>query len=318
MPSASGLIVPTTSRPIAELAKMAAAKHGVVSRDQAIEIGLTRSQINTLVARGEWRRPFRGIMVSAAAPQGWLQDAAIATIVTRGGLSHRAAAQVWGLDGIQNAPIEVVVPRTQNVPSGPWITHRSKALDPGDMTVINGLAVTSLPRTVVDLGHVVDDEILEQVLDDAFRHGMSPRALVSTLERLECVRSGGSASLKRVLARPDRLGPLPGSKFERLVERTCRAGGLPVPERQFPVTDADGRIVACLDMAWPEAKLAVEADSLRYHSGAQRVRSDLQRDLILTGLGWAICYVGWQHVQNPASFVAHVCAAYDQRINGRC
>ena len=156
-----------------------------------------------------------------------------------------------------------------------------------------GIAVTSIARTLVDLGAVVSDDRVEQALDDAIRRGYSLRWITETLDRVDRPGPSGCASLRRVLARPDRQGPIPDSMFERSMERMAVAGGMPQPERQFRVYDGLGSthgglgiLVAQLDAAWPAAKLGVEAHSARWHDGNRRGRADQRRDNRLAGLGW--------------------------------
>ena len=300
--------------PFAHLAKTAAARHGVVSIEEAQACGLTRSQVDTMVKRGEWTRPRRGVLVSNAVADSWYRQAAIAALSTSGVLSHRAGGFIHRLDGIRSAPIELTKDRGLSRAGGPWLVHTSSMLTPADYTMVKGLPVTTLARTVIDLGRVFDDDVLEQVLDDAFRKGLTQRSLDDALDRLQRPGPSGTGNIIRILSRPDRIGPLPDSKFERLVERACVQAGLPVPQRQLVVRDAEGRIVARLDMAWPEAMLGVEADSVGYHGTGTRIRSDNRRDLLLASLGWEMVYVGWDHLRDPAAFTEALRVIYNHRL----
>jgi len=100
--------------------------------------------------------------------------------------------------------------------------------------------------------------------------------------------------------------------FERIVERACRV--LPGAVRQHPVHELGGSRVAYLDLAWPEALLAVEATSVRWHGDPARKRKDKQRDMWLKRQGWAIEYPTWEEARTPQEFVAVLEAMYVSRV----
>ncbi|MCX6525913.1 MAG: hypothetical protein NTX58_14315 [Actinobacteria bacterium] len=219
-----------------------------------------------------------------------------------------------GGDG-ESGLIELTVPDSRFRAIGDFLVHRTCVLDPEDCTVIRGIAVTSIARTLADLGAVVSDDRVEQALDDAIRRGYSLRWITETLDRVDRPGPSGCASLRRVLARPDRQGPIPDSMFERSMERMAVAGGMPQPERQFRVYDGLGSthgglgvLVAQLDAAWPAAKLGVEAHSARWHDGNRRGRADQRRDNRLAGLGWELLYLSWWDLQHPATFQSDLTA----------
>ncbi len=294
--------------------RSAATTHGVTTVANAQSLGVTQSQLRTLIRNGHLMNPHRGLLVATAAPRSWLQDCSIAVQWSRGVLSHRAAAQIHGMDGFSKQLPEVTVAVGKAIPMFEWPAHRSSRLDKVDVTSIEGLPVTSIARTLVDLGAVVDQDKVEAAVDWAFRAGVSPTWIKGELARLDRSGPSGSGVLKNVLALPDRNGPLPDSQFERLVERLCVEGGLPQPVRQYIVTDSGGKQIARLDTAWPEAMLGLEAHSQRWHSGARSVRSDQKRDNLLTALGWDLMYATWSHVQDPGDFIAQVRMAYYRRL----
>ncbi|MEX0769074.1 MAG: hypothetical protein WD029_11450 [Microthrixaceae bacterium] len=305
---------------LAELHKFAARRHGVVSTSEVASFAVTRAQIRSGVRRGDWLAPHSGVLVAAAAPATWMQRCMIATHRTHGIISHRAAARLHGLDGFDTDIVELTVPDSKHRHNGGFLLHRTSFLSGEDCTVKAGISVTSLARTLVDLGAVVSDDKVEQALDDSIRRGCSIRWVTETLERVDRPGPSGCASLRRVLARPDRQGPIPDSIFERLMERTATACGLPQPERQFcvyesfgPQNSKSGKLVARLDAAWPEARLGVEAHSARWHDGSRRGRADQRRDNRLAGLGWELLYLGWWDLSQPSRFQSDLAAAYAMR-----
>ena len=301
------------SHGLPELLRTAAVCHGVTTMSAAADAGVTRAQVRTGLRNGIWRMPHAGILVSTAAPWSWFQDCAIGVLASRGVASHRAAARIHGLDGFAEAPVEVTVSVDRHLRNVGCIAHTSGCLARSDRTTVNGIEVTSIARTLADLGAVVDDDKVEQALDDALRTGSNLRWITETLDRVDRRGPSGVTSLRRVLGRSDRHGPLPDSMFERLVERASVAAGVPQPVRQFPIRDAEGTLVAVLDAAWPSVRLGAEAHSSRWHDGSRRGRADQRRDNRLAGLGWELLYAGWWDVTHADEWARDLRGAYEIR-----
>ena len=86
-------------------------------------------------------------------------------------LSHRAAAALWGLRP-SSTRIEVTVPRGRHGVAGLRV-HHTRALDPKDITVKDGIPVTTVARTLLDLSAVLSASDLEAAIDRAERLGLS-------------------------------------------------------------------------------------------------------------------------------------------------
>jgi hypothetical protein len=292
------------------VAALATSQHGAFGTRQAAQRGVTRKVRKGRVQRGQWIEPIAGVVVVAGSPDTWRQRLTIAVLACGGVVSHRAAAALHGLDGFAESVVEVSVVRGR-MPRLPGVfVHRVAFLDAQDVTVVDGIPVTNVARTVCDLGAVVSDDRVEQALDDALRREFSQRWIEETLARVERPGPSGTASLRRVLERPDRAGRLPDSKFERLVERLVTAAGLPPPVRQHQVFDECGELIGKIDLAWPDIKLGIEATSLRWHKGPRRGRGDQVRDLRLTAEGWAILYPQWQDTVEPDPFIESALKVY--------
>jgi hypothetical protein len=252
----------------------------------------------------------------AGAPATWERHLSVALLASKGlaVASHRAAARVYRLDGFdRSALLELTVPEGRMHRSKGVIVHRTLRLDPLDTGVVDGLRLTTLPRTLVDLGSVVDDDALEAAVDSAFRRGLSEDTLRHALGRLARPGASGVGRMRRVLARPERAGALPETLFERLVDRVVRKGGLPPPRRQFEVRGEDGRVLGRIDLAWPEVRLGLEAHSDRWHYGPRRGRRD-RRDNLLAAAGWELLYAGWSDARSESDFVELVSVVYRRRF----
>ena len=85
--------------------------------------------------------------------------------------------------------------------------------------------------------------------------------------------------------------------------RLLRRSGLPEPVSQYSLRRRQ-KVVARVDLAYPEIRLAIEADGYRYHGGPADWRRDLARRNELTGLGWRIIHVTWDDVtRRPTTLI---------------
>uniref|UniRef100_UPI003F491F6E endonuclease domain-containing protein n=1 Tax=Pseudonocardia sp. CA-138482 TaxID=3240023 RepID=UPI003F491F6E len=67
--------------------------------------------------------------------------------------------------------------------------------------------------------------------------------------------------------------------------------GLPEPKVQYRIEDEHGFVLARADLAYPEAKLAIEYDG-RTHLNPVRAERDRQRDATLASYGWETLHLG--------------------------
>lgn len=296
----------------ARLAAIAARNHGVFSRAQAKAAGADRGQIQHRLATRRWVIVHLGVYRLNGLPRSWHQAlvAACLAIGARAVVSHRAAGALWRLPGFEPDVIEVTVNRARSVRRPGILVHRSTVLDPVDLGRIDGVPVTSPARTLVDLAGIVTPEVLEEALDDALRRRLT------TIGRLrwrisELGRRGrpGIGVLGRMLDERSR-GSVPKSVLETRTARFIRKAGLPEPVRQYPIRRG-ATVVAVVDFAYPEIKLAIEADGYRWHSGRARWEHDRARANALTHLGWRVIYVTSRDVeQRPRETARSIREAY--------
>jgi very-short-patch-repair endonuclease len=103
-----------------------------------------------------------------------------------------------------------------------------------------------------------------------------------------------------------------GSRFEIIVEEILLKGKLPAPIRQFPVGN-EVRIIHP-DLAYPTARLAIEADSFSCHGSQEAFYRDRDRDGFLRFIGWDILRFTWSDTKRPAEMVRMVGAKLFPRL----
>lgn len=210
-----------------------------------------------------------------------------------------SAAVLHRLDGAVEGAPEVLVHRPSRGRVRHGRVHSTDRLDERDVTEIDGVPVTSMARTLCDIGAVVSDDLLERFLDDALRRGYRLRWIEETLDRVHRPGPSGTHSLLRVLSRPDRLGLLPDSWKERCLERMLDHPELQPLVRQYQITDASGRLVARTDLAIPDAMVGIEFHSDAWHFGPRRGGRDRRRDLAASRAGWELVYLDQSDFSSP-------------------
>jgi len=167
--------------------------------------------------------------------------------------------------------------------------------------------VTTPTRTLVDLCGVVEPDRVEPALDDALRRGLTslPR-LWWAAARLGGRGRSGARRIRELLEERSSATPIPANVFETRVKQLLAKAGLPEPEAQFE-DRGRGRLLARVDFAYPDLKLAIRADSYRYHSGRMAWQRDLARRNSLASRGWRVLHVTWEDLMTqPDALVAEI------------
>jgi very-short-patch-repair endonuclease len=193
-------------------------------------------------------------------------------------LSHRSAAELWGLLSAGRGLLDVTVPGDGGRKRRTGIRiHRSRTLAPAETTRRHGIPVTRAKRTIHDL------------------------------RRSKPVRGGANAEqLRRAIRQADVLGlpvddPAPDrtrSDLELLFLQICRRQRLPPPEVNVEIGDIE------VDFLWRRRRLVVETDSYRYHRGQIAFQRDRNRDLDLQALGFQVVRFSERHLNEEPMRVA--------------
>jgi hypothetical protein len=199
-------------------------------------------------------------------------------------VGYRAAAWLHGLDGIPSLEPEFAVPH------GTWrrgpSDHQRRRIDDLEIVQIDGVIVTSVAQTLVDLCAVVDLDIVERAAESALRMRLIDELRLRDFANLWAFSRHGSPGLREVLDRRP-IGACPtGSDLETRCLQVWRYGGVPAPERQWRVADADGEWVADADFGFPPRRFVVETDGLETHKTREQQQYDLNRQNRISDAGY--------------------------------
>jgi very-short-patch-repair endonuclease len=274
-----------------EIARLASRQHGVVSRAQLVELGLDGNAIDHRVRVGRIHRLHRGVYaVGHAAPS--FHARAMAAVLACGSaaaLSHRSAAALWGIDLSWRSPVEVSAPGNRR--RAGLLVHRSLTLRATDVTVHQGIVVTTAARTLIDLADVLDPPRLARAVNEA--------QVLRLVTRQQLAVALTAATGRRAAGRLNpfvhRSDAPTRSVFEDAFLVFVDRHGLPRPEVNQKV--AGHRV----DVLWRRHRLVAELDGRTFHDHDQPFEQDRERDADLLAAGHPVVRITWRRMtRQPA------------------
>jgi very-short-patch-repair endonuclease len=177
--------------------------------------------------------------------------------------------------------------------------HRGK-LPADEITVVRGIPVTSVSRTLFDLAGMLSKRQLERAMNEAEVRRLTGRlSLPDLLARYP--RRRGAAKLRTLLAAKT-PGGITRNDFEELFVDFLDSHGLPRP--RFNATlPVRGRLLE-VDCMWRPERLLLELDGRAVHRTERAFESDRQRDRILLAEGWRSARVTWRQLHDEPSTLA--------------
>lgn len=277
------------------------AQSGILTADQALELGLGYQGLRRLVDQGHWVRLENGLFDTTPLLSGFEKRAWTAYLAAGEGsaLGGEAALRLHGLE-LTVRQIEMWVPPTRQPTSLPGVRMRRDGL--GRLSGRTGLL--SRVRAVdalVDVGQRLPTEQLVGLLTDALRQRVTTvLALNETVESRARVRNRRRFELI--------LGDLAGieSPLEFAYRRDVeRAHGLPTPSRQVSVTRGTRS-----DVYYEEFRLLIELDGKLGHEDGSSAFRDLTRDNAHAGMKLTTLRYGSTDVRGkPCEVAAQVAQA---------
>jgi very-short-patch-repair endonuclease len=256
-----------------------------------IDVRLKRGALHPL-HRGVYSVGHRSLSVRGR----WM--AAVLASGSEAVLSHRSAGTLWGLRPPPNAEIEVT--RSTKCRGRPGIKATRSSLPRDEITVVDAIPVTTVPRTLLDLATVVPKRQLERALNEAEVLGLTDALSVpDLLERYP--RRSGSAVLRGLLRDEAALTGITQNDFEEDFVALLDAHRLPRPRFNADIC-ARGRHFN-VDCLWAERRLVTELDGGAVHRTRRAFESDRERDRLLLVEGWHVVRVTWRRLRDDTAEV---------------
>ena len=284
------------------IADVASRQHGVVSLAQLLAIGLSRRTIDRWLSLGRLHRVHRGVYAvgrSGLTRRGHYM-AAVVACGSGALLSHRSAAALWGLRPHGGASIDVSSSRRRGGRLARIDLHRTRTLTIDDATAIDGIPVTSVARTLLDLAGVVGPRSLERAVERAeVLRVFDLRTINAVLGRANGRRGSGALAVSLRRRSPT---PVIRSELERRFLELCARAALPSPIANGTVAVPGGELE--VDFHWPFARLVVETDGFETHATHAQFERDRRRDQRLTLAGYRVIRFTWHQLENAPQRVS--------------
>ena len=285
------------------LRELARRQHGRVTWAQLRHLGISDSSIHAWIETGRLERVLPKVYaLGHRAPS---REAALWAAVLYAGpgavLSHRTAAHWRGL--IDHPPRRIEVSTPRKIPSARGVVvHGRRQVE---RTLHNGLPVTSIPQTLLDLAAHDDQRLTRRALAQLdYRRELD----VDAISAICRPGRAGSRNLRRALAVHNPRLAFTNGPLEYDFMAWCERWRLPLPRVNVRV---HGILV---DAHWPEQRLVVELDGLANHSTPAQLRRDKANDLRLRRHGIAVLRYDWALIhERPRAVHRDLAAALRSR-----
>lgn len=268
----------------------AAQHHGIFTVTHLAEMKVSLHHRRRRLESGRWAVAYDGVYRITGAPRSWTSDllAAVWAGDDRAVASHRSAAALWDLPGARRDQLEITCPRWRRAQESSLVVHETLALAAADTQERCGVPVTTVERTIFDLGGIARFTTVDLAIDNALRRDLTDFGrLHETLTRVARRGRRGTQTFRRALADRDPDTALSASERERLLFRMLDRHRFPMPVPQYEILDESGNFVARPDFAYPDLKIAIEYESFQEHTGKLALVRDSARRNAVVALGWA-------------------------------
>jgi predicted transcriptional regulator of viral defense system len=304
-------VPPNDTPPEARLARIAGRQHGRVTLRQLEAIGIRGTSVKRRVASGRLVRVYPGVYAVGHVQQ-TREGCWIAAVMACGRgavLSHLDAAALWGIYENRRRTIHVTTTRSARTLPGIKV-HRARKLDPADVTVKDGIPVTTVARTLIDLTDLLpSDRILRAMREAEYLKLLDLDTLIAAVER-----ANGRKRLNELKKAIERHTPgqIVREELEHVFQELVHRGGLKQPLTNVKVRTR--RRTYTVDCLWPDEGVAVELDGRAAHVRAAAFEEDRARDAALTAIGLRPLRFTWLRVtEEPDEVLAELNATLSGR-----
>ncbi len=282
------------------IAAIAAQQEAKFSRAQVHAVGGDDKFIERRLDAGTWRLEAVATYGFPGVPptyKGRLWVAHLA-IGPNSIISHAAAAQLRGVDGFVKGAVVLTVPHGDHPRVAEVEVRQSTDLHLHEWGPVGGLPVITVPWIFVDMAGVSHGRTkrLGFALDTAVTAKQT--SYIEVGECLRLVARRGKPGVRTLTTVLDERGPKhvpPASVLERELDDLIAAFSLPLPRRQY-AHPGQQFVAGCVDRAYVDAKLVLEADGRRWHTRIQDLKRDHDRDNDAARAGWQTLRLFREHI----------------------
>jgi very-short-patch-repair endonuclease len=277
---------------------VARAQAGAISWSQLGSAGVGPTSVTRMLSRGELERFCHRVYVAGGAPLTLRARLWASVLATDGVISFHSAGQLWGVLDEPGATIHLTLPHARRVARPPGCTLHRVPVPRSEQRLRSELPVTSRSWTVLDLVATLPPAAATQLADRAVQRRWMTQDDLARRLRLQPGRTGNN-QLRRVGAL---ISDGAAAESERVLHRLLRRAGLRGWRPNYEVWAA-GELVAVVDVALPELRVAFEVDGMAFHVDADRFGRDRHRQNTLVALGWTVVRFTWADLTDRPGYV---------------
>jgi hypothetical protein len=294
--------------------------NGILLTSALREQGFSYDEVARRSRRGDLQRVRRGAYTTPTDAEltreeqhRRLLDATVPSLVDGSVVSHGSAAVLHGLPVWSDATARVHITRPNDGKRRRILHVCGAPLAASEITLIDGIAVTSLARTVLDLARTRPMSQAVAAADRALRDGLPPQLLAEGMVRME--RWPGVRAARRVVAFADPRSESVGESVSRV---RIHLDGLPRPELQYEILGPFGQVIARVDFYWKEQRTVGEFDGRikygRLLKPGQRVEDVIYEEKVredaVRGEGHGFARWVWDDCWRPGAIRERVLRAF--------
>jgi uncharacterized protein DUF559 len=264
-----------------EVARLAERQYGRFSVAQARALRVPRGVRQRRLAAGRWEESHPGVYEISGSPNSYQARLMGAVLTEPDGLaSHRAAARLQEVPGFGRAEIEIATPHParREQRSVGFIRHYSTLIPDTHRRTLHNIPTTTVARTLFDLCAVVHPGRAERAVDNCLsRKWVTMPALWRVLDDLAIQGRNGTCVMREILMERGEGYVAPASDLEADFVGLLRRAGLPLPEREVDLGDAD-QWIGRVEFVYRAERVLIEVDSRLHHSALLDFEHDRERD----------------------------------------
>jgi hypothetical protein len=289
------------------LAELADRQEGVVALWQIGAAGLSARAAQDRARAGRLHRLFPGVYAvgHARVSADGRRIGAVLACGEGAVLARRSAASAWGLLNGDGKLYDVVSPGRSGGRLGDAQKidlRRTRRLGADDVTVLRGIPITTVARTLLDLAGSGRTRMLQRAVHEAeVLELLDVAEIEATIER-----NPGRRGTRALKAAVGVSAPDPNNaRFAMAFLELCVAHGLPSPQLGVHVDGGD-RLYE-VDALFAAERLIVELDGGAVHQTRRNFQTDRRRDSVLAARDFQTLRYTWDRMRaEPAAIAAEL------------